>query len=265
MKNLLLLEWRKLRWPVLFTLVLVTAAVVALTGTLYKNYSLEHDLEAWEVGIEFIVFLFPFIAVMPVCWLMYYERKDNFLLYTLPRVSKSRYLWSKWIAAASSSFLVMFIAMFLGVVYSLFIKPGIIPSYGLISPETGEVVPRLESQHFLGPLFVHQPLVYGLLLSFWQGILSALVATMGFVLSLFIQNIFVILTGPFIYVMLENYLLQIIGYMNHRLYISFNPEFYSVDKYGYFPLFVGPLLALLFMAFIALFYTKIKKVTVYPS
>ncbi|WP_018753614.1 hypothetical protein [Paenibacillus sanguinis] len=265
MKNLLLLEWQKLRWPVMATLIFLSLTVSVLTSTLYKSYSLEHDLEAWEIGINFIVLLFPLISVIPVCWLMYFERKDQFLMYTVPRVSKSRYLASKWIVVVSSSFLIMFVSMAIGVITALYIKPDIIPVYSLVDNATGKTIPRLELQHFMGSLFVHHPLVYGLLLSFWQGILAAIIATFGFILSLYINNIFVILTGPFIYAMLENFILSMLGFEGYRLYISFNPESFNAEKFGYFPLLVGPLLALLFTALIAYFYSKVKRSTVYPS
>lgn len=265
MRNLLLLEWRKLRWPVLLTMIGLSIVISILTGTLYKSYALEHDLEAWEVGIAIIAFLFPLISVLPVGWLMYFERKDQFLMYTLPRVKKSRYLLSKWIVVAGSSFLIMFVAMFIGVIAALYIKPDIVPMYSLVNTDTGEVIPSLESHHFLGSLFVHQPLTYGLLLSLWQGLLSAIIATLGFILSLFISNIFIILTGPFIYAIMENFIFQILPLRNYRIYLSFNPEFYEAAKYGYWPLLIGPLLALLFTSFIAFYCRKIKKITVYPS
>ncbi|SDS05776.1 hypothetical protein SAMN05444162_0640 [Paenibacillaceae bacterium GAS479] len=265
MRNLLLLEWNKLKWSVLGTLLILTLTVSILTGTLYQSYSLEHDLEAWEVGIPFIIFLFPLISVIPVCWLMYFERRDQFLMYTLPRVNKSRYLWSKWIVVSSSSFLIMFVSMMVGIITALYIKPDITPFYSLINPETGKAMPSLELQHFQGSMFVNYPLVYGLMISIWQGLLSAIMATMGFVLSLYLRNIFVILTGPFIYAMLENFTLNAFRLIYYRLYYSFNPEQFDEGKLGYYPLFVGPLLALLFIALIAFYFSKVKKYTVYPS
>ncbi|MBP2002262.1 putative membrane protein [Paenibacillus shirakamiensis] len=265
MKNLLLLEWTKLKWPVLGTLITLTLAVSILTGTLYRDYSLEKDLEAWEIGISFIVFIFPIIAVIPVCWLMYYERKDKFLWYTLTRVSKGQYILAKWIVVASSSFVIMFVAMSFGVITALYIKPDIIPKLYLLDSITGQPMPRSEKYHFMGSFFVHHPLRYGLLLSFWQGILSAILATLGFVFSLYIRNIFVILTGPFIYVIVENFILNTLNLKPYRIYISFNPDSYNVKRFGTFPLLCGPLLALLFITFVYIYYRKIKKVTVYPS
>ncbi|ASA23971.1 ABC transporter permease [Paenibacillus donghaensis] len=256
MRNLLLLEWNKLKRPVLATLVLLTLSVCIMTSTLYRSYSLEADLESWEVGIAIIVFLFPLISVIPVCWLMYFERKDHFLMYTLPRVSRKRYLTAKWIVVAGSSGLIMFVSMAAGVITALYIKPDIVPFYAVVDPTTGQGAPSLELHHFMGSLFVKHPLIYGLLLSLWQGVLSAVVATMGFVISLYITNIFIILTGPFLYIMLENFLLQLFPLRQYRIYLSFNPAHHDASKLGYSALLAGPALALLLTGLMFVYYSR---------
>ena len=48
MSNLIKLESRKILRPVIFTTVILTAAMCVLSCTLYKNYTLQYDLEAWE-------------------------------------------------------------------------------------------------------------------------------------------------------------------------------------------------------------------------
>lgn len=57
-----------------------------LSCTIYQNYTLHYDLEAWEVGTELFSLLYPLFVVVPLCWNLYYERKNNFLLYVMPRV-----------------------------------------------------------------------------------------------------------------------------------------------------------------------------------
>lgn len=265
MKNLLALEWRKLRWPVLIMLVLATAASMILSSTLYKNYALEYDLEAWEVGMEFIVFLFPLIAVLPVGWLMYYERKDHFLVYTLPRVSKKKYLLAKWIVVAGSAAVTMFIVMFAGVVTALYLKPEIVPVLTLVDPVTEELISSVLAHHFLGELFAYKPFVYGVLLSLWRGLLAALIATLAFVLSLFVENIFIVLTAPFIYYILENFILSVFGMPQYRLVTAFEPGRNDSLDVSSLSLMAGPLLLILFMIILVFYFKKVKKMTVYPS
>lgn len=88
-------EFVKLRGPVILTIVILSLIAIVLSSTMYQNYMIDYGLEAWEIGVEIINFLFPLFVVVPICWLMYYERKDKFLLYTLTRISKRKYLSAK--------------------------------------------------------------------------------------------------------------------------------------------------------------------------
>ena len=45
-------EWKKVFLPVLLTTVLLAVAMSVLSCTIYQNYVLHYDLEAWEVGTE---------------------------------------------------------------------------------------------------------------------------------------------------------------------------------------------------------------------
>jgi|SRR5690625_2952606 len=266
MKNLMLLEWKKVKWPVLIVLLVATAASMILSSTLYKGYSLEYDLEAWEVGMDYLNFLFPLIASLPVGWLMYYERKDNFIIYTLPRVSKRKYLLSKWIVLAGSAGVTMFIVMFVGVLTALYLKPEIIPDLSQVDPITGELISSILSDHFMGELFANHPVIYGLLISVWRGALAGIIATLAFVLSLYVENLFVILTGPFIYEILENFILSVLGIPEYRLATSFGQggglDLTDINKLS---LAVGPLLLILFISILVFYFKRIKKMTVYPS
>lgn len=93
-------EWKKVFLPVLLTTVLLAIAMSVLSCTIYQNYTLHYDLEAWEVGTELFSLLYPLFVVVPLCWNLYYERKNNFLLYVMPRVKIKKYLTAKWIAYA---------------------------------------------------------------------------------------------------------------------------------------------------------------------
>ncbi|MFD1929074.1 hypothetical protein ACFSFY_13610 [Sporosarcina siberiensis] len=263
MKNLLLLEWNKIKYPVLAVLFFCTVLSIYLCSTVYKNYSLEEQLEAWEVGTTVFNILFPLIAVIPTGWLLYYEKKNDFLSYTLPRASKKQYLFAKWIVMSSSAFTIVFTIFFVGALVTLFINDPIVVMYKKMDPLTEITFPSVELDHFLGSTFVHQPLLYATLLSFWKGILASLIATMGFLLSLFIQNLFIILTGPFVYLMVENYVLQVLNFRSYRFFLSFDPTMDSATDITSFSLVVGPVIVLLLMVLFFLYMRYVKKVTIY--
>ena len=52
-------EWKKVFLPVLLTTVLLAIAMSVLSCTIYQNYTLHYDLEAWEVGTELFSLLYP--------------------------------------------------------------------------------------------------------------------------------------------------------------------------------------------------------------
>lgn len=263
MKNLIKLEWRKLRLPILLAMLFCFLLSIQLCSTIYKNYALEHQLQVWEVGLEIMGLIFPLIAVLPTCWLMYFERKNGFLNYTLTRTSKKQYLLSKWIVISTSAFFTMFFTSMLGVMTALYMVPPIDITYSLVSPETGEVMPSLLRYHFAGQLLTESPLLYGLLLSIGKGLISVIVATMGFVFSLYSKNIFVILTGPFVYTILENFILSILGLPQLRLVTAFDPTTVTSRDISVLSFIVGPTLAILFTVLYVIYMKYKKKESIY--
>ena len=83
MRNFIL-EGKKIAKPVLVTTCLLTLLTCILSCTLYRGYTLHFELDAWEIGTEFLSLLFPLFVTIPICWQLYYERRDHFLTYTLP-------------------------------------------------------------------------------------------------------------------------------------------------------------------------------------
>lgn len=216
-------EWKKIKFPVLGTMAILSIAACIFSSTLYRSYALYYDLEAWEIGTELIAFLFPLFVVIPICWNMYYERKNNFLLYTMPRVNKRKYLTAKWLTSAISAFLILFIPYFLSAIFALYVKSPIDPQ----ALADASITPF---NHIFLDMFTQTPLLYAFLLSCWKGFIGIFVMSLGFMLSLYVDNIFVILTGPFIYAILENFILSIIGLEKYRLVTAFEPTTLSTES-----------------------------------
>ncbi|AQU79559.1 MULTISPECIES: hypothetical protein [Planococcus] len=263
MKNLLLLEWRKVKYPVLIVAALCTALSIYLCSTVYQNYALEEQLEAWEVGMRIFSLIFPLIAVLPTGWMMYYERKTGFINYTLPRASKKDYLTAKWIVMSGSAFLMIFIPFFVGVLVVLFINNPIDVFYSRVNPDTGLGEPYVATNHIFGSLFTEQPLIYGFLMSVWKGLLAVLIASMGFVFSLHFSNLFIILTGPFVYTILENFILSVLPFEGYRLLTAFDPSSVLTTSLSPFSFIVGPALALITILGISFYMQYVKKSSIY--
>lgn len=253
MARLVRSELGKLWIPATVTLVALTVVACVLTCTLYTGYSLDYDLEAWEIGREIIDFLFPVFVVVPLCWSVYYERKDHFLVYTLPRVGKAAYLVSKWVAAGICAFAIIFVPYLLSAVFALYVKPPITPMNRTGSPFT----------HIYLELFVNSPMVYAFALSAWKGVLAVMVMSLGFLLSLYVGNIFIVLTGPFVYSIVENFIWAIAGVPQYRLVTSFEPTINIESTITGLSTLVGPLVLLVVMAVVWFIFTRVRHQVVY--
>ena len=243
MKN----EWKKIWIPVLLTLIAVTTAACAMTATMYPQYSLIYTLDAWEVGTEYLSLLYPLFVVLPLCWNLHQERKNNFLLYVQPRVSMSKYLWAKWMVYAISAFCIITIPYILSAATALLIDPPLDTiNLGII-------------KHIFETVYSVHPLIYAVALSAFRGLLGILVMTMGFVLAMYCENIFLVLTGPFLYTVLENFVLAILGVPQYRLVTAFDPALLNPKAITVMSFVAGPCLLAAVIILLAVYFSKVKK------
>ena len=87
--------------------------------------------------------------------------------------------------------------------------------------------------------------------------------TFGFVLALYGSNVFVILTGPFIYVILENFFWAILGLPGLRFVTAFDPASLSAAAVHAASFTAGPVLMCIVMGLVVLYFQKVKKRTIY--
>ena len=252
MRNFIL-EGKKIAKPVLLTMGILTILTCILSCTLYRAYALRFQLDPWEIGTEFLSLLFPLFVTIPVCWQLYYERRDRFLVYTLPRIGKRRYLGTKWCACAVSAFFILFLPYVLSALFALYVR----------APEALWSIPA-EYDHVFLSLYEQMPMCYALLLSLWKGLLGVLTMTFGFVLALYGNNLFVILTGPFIYVILENFVWSILGLAQFRFVTAFEPTSMSALHVNAASFVTGPILMCVVIGLTALSFQKGKNRAIYP-
>ena len=247
------LEFKKTARPVLLTMALLTVLTCVLTCTITREYALYVPIDAWEVGTEYIGLLFPLFVAIPICWELYYERKNRFIVYTLPRIGRRRYLSAKWCACAISSFLILLVPYILSALCALYIN----------RPERFWTPPE-GYLHVFHEIYTQAPLLYALLLSLWKSLLGVLVMTFGFLLALYGSNIFVILTAPFLYAILENFLWAVLGLPQYRFVTAFEPNSLSAEAVHPASFVVGPLLLCFVMVMVVVYYRAVKKRSAYP-
>lgn len=117
--------------------------------------------------------------------------------------------------------------------------------------------------HVFSNLYAKTPVLYALLLSLWKGLLGVLTMTFGFVLALYGSNVFIILTGPFIYVILENFFWAILDAPGLRFVTAFEPASLSAPAVHATSFIAGPALMCIVMGLVAFYYQKVKKRSIY--
>lgn len=188
---------------------------------------------------------YPLFVVLPVCWNLHQERKNNFLVYVQPRVPMRKYLWVKWMVYAISAFCIITIPYILSAVTAL------------------RMDPHLDALNMGNRIFENTyseyPVVYAVTLSVFRGLIGVLVMTMGFFLAMYCENIFVVLTGPFLYTILENFLLAILGVPQYRLVTAFDPNCLSPEVITTMSFVAGPSLLAAVIILLAIYFSKVKK------
>ena len=101
------------------------------------------------------------------------------------------------------------------------------------------------------------------LLSVWKSFLGVLTMTFGFVLAMYSANIFVVLTAPFVYMILDNFFWSILRTAN-AFVMSFEPAT-MIPSYVTLKTFLwGPVQLSVVIGLVVLYYTRLRKRRVFP-
>lgn len=224
--------------------------IVTITITSF-NSVIAYPIELWLYSNELLDFIYPVFCTVPFCWILYYERKNGYLSYVHTRVSLKKYLSTHYLCGAGLAFATLFFISFSGAVIGIYI----------IQPHVVDEYPDFINANLYGTMQVYQPLLYGFLLSLWRGLIGVLMYTFSFLLSLISKHLFIILTGAFLYSILENFVTALTISSFYSICTSFDPNNMNWDIYPYAPelaLMVGPLILLAICAVLAVYYTKKK-------
>lgn len=256
-KNLIKLEWYKIKYPYIISLFIsiIYSCLIILPYT--SGYDYNHNIEIWQRANQITDLIFPLIVVLPTCWLMYYERKNNFLIYTITRVSPKKYILYKLLMISLVSASIIFIVSFIGLIIC-----SIFTSHIELTGIELQGYDRSLNQ-FGGYYLANNPYLYGLILSLWRAFIGAAVGILCFVFSLYINNIFIVLTAPFVYVFISHYILSILGVPYYSLITSFDPSTLAANAISIERLLAGPTLLLLVIVCTLTYFSKIKKAKIY--
>lgn len=197
----------------MFSISAILGIILSITLVLVTSFttSIYYPIEMWIHSQDFLTVIYPLFCTIPFCWEILSERKNNFLTSVVSRVSLRKYLVYRYIGGLLAVSIVIFLFSFSGAVFAEYI----------VTPMHPSIHPSKIGLNLWGGVLVNTPLQYALLLSLWRIFLADLYFTFGFILALFCKNTFIALTGPFIYSILENYIMSILGGPSYSISTAF--------------------------------------------
>jgi len=224
---------------------LALGIVISIAVTVYWSHSMEFlfKIEMWEMGTEWVVFLLPLFVSIPFCYEFFFEVKDGFLKNVCNRTHIKKYLQIKYFSGAICSFVTVFLILFTSLIVALYLL------------DINFISTNMTNVDFVFATFRnYHPLLYGTLLSLWTALVGVIFFTMTYFLALVTSNIFIALTGAFVYFIVENFVLAILSVPEFRLVSTVDPT--SVTSFTPLTGLVGVALASFCLIALILFSRK---------
>lgn len=217
-----------------------------------QSHSIKYPIELWYFAQDWLAMIYPLLCSIPFCWEMFYQRKSGYLQYVANRKSLPKYLLQRYFFSLGQVAALIFSVSFFSTVVALH----------LISPEHPSAQSFMQYE-VLGEMIINSPIQYVLLLSIWRLLPSCLIYTLGYALAIFGKNIFTVLTGPFVYSIVENFAFSAINAPYFSLVTTFFPGRLSADSITPARMLVGP--ATLFVIIAAIFLSEYVRYRKGPS
>lgn len=250
MSNLIKLEFKRVFKSKNFYLALLISFI--LIGIVFYpllEWKNEYDyVTAWlrsiSMGKSYITLLFPLIVAIPYSYMLATEKKNNFFKYILVREDRRKYLISKAIVNAISGGLILLIPSIILLILCIinfgnpFDYPDVFRNY--VDP--------------FSVILKTNPLAYILMHSFWMFLQGMIWSTVCFAISLVSNNILLITAAPFLYHIINNFVLAILGMARFNTPNSFSP--YLMSNTTLFTMMVQPIALIIFIICMTIYYRK---------
>ena len=201
-----------------FEFLIVTTAgfIIFCSGIFWvaNNTSYIYAIEIWNYGREYLHVLYPFVFTAPFCRIFFYEKKGNFWKNINNRENLNVYIRKRIILMTGLSSLAMFIVSFGSLLFAYAIAP--------IGRDM-DFEPVIKYM-FYGSYQIEYPIIYAFLLSSWRAVLTAIYTLFSVGVTMVSKNIFISMTGAFIYSIVENFVTAILQFPEWSICTSFYPN-----------------------------------------
>ncbi len=217
--------------PILTFLIGVIALLVSCK-VIASNTAICYPIEMWLQGCSIVDFFLPLLASIPFSFVLLMKRKNGFLTYVSLRTNKKIYIAKQILTGMLLGGVAVFLMYYISLVVSVTLFP--IESFN----EREHI-----KDYLWGTYQANSPLLFGLFWCIWKGFVGSLFTGFGYLLGLFVDNLFVVSLAPFLYCMAENMITAILEIPEYSIVTSYvlnrlSPSsmkmiFYVVGVVGY--------------------------------
>lgn len=242
---------KKVMLPTIITIIIGLVAFYVIGLWAKESYAICVHTDMWRVASEYMQIVYVLIAVIPLGWIMFYEVKNNFHIYSAIRSSKAKYLLSKWLTCGVAAGVIIFSISFIGHLnFELFIQ-------NWESFMDKEEIENIISITYKGKFCYYHPTLYVFIVSLWRGVLAFLFQTMSFILALFVDNLFVVLCSPYLINIIYMYVTATLNIERYSTMASFDWGYIDTTNVG--TIIMGGVAIAIIDVVILLYFMIIKK------
>lgn len=194
----------------IFVFVVGITVLLISCGMIAQNTAIYYPIEIWYHGCTIMDFFLPLLVSLPFSYVMLMKRKCRFIEYVAVRVKKTSYIHKQILAGMLLSAVAVFLMYFISLFVSVnFFYQGATGGSGYVK------------NYVFGTYQVESPMLFGFVWCLWKGIVASLFTWFGYMIALYIDNIFVVSLAPFIYCMAENMITGIIQIPEYSVLTSY--------------------------------------------
>ena len=233
-------EFKNMSKEFLGTVLFGVLLMVGLNAYSITNSSWELRIDMWTYGLDLFGFILPLIVSLPFGFKIFHEIKDGYLKNVFNRTHMTDYLKVKFYAGMLAAYISVLLILLLSLIISLYVLPMTPAALGDAYESSLAII--------FNSLALRNPLAFGLIISIWIPVIGILFYVMTYQLAFISSNVFVVLTGAFIYSIVENFISAVLGLPQISLVTAqLIPRTGMIEKSGYGAPMIGLGIALLFI------------------
>lgn len=235
-----------------FLIVVIAGVCIYCSNILISsiNSIYKYEIELWNYGEQSLHFLYPIVFTIPFCWEFFCEKKGFYWKNLFNRINLNQYIRKRVVQSLLLSMSAMLVVSFVSLLFAYYIGPGDFVGYEPIV-----------SNDFWGWWQLKYPVVYAIVLSCWRALLAGLYTAMAMEITLVSNNVFVAMTGAFVYSIAENFITAHLDVPELSICTSYYPNRLESSKISFGKLAVGPCVIMVAIVLLHVYYCfKIKKI-----